>query len=260
MVDQKKKFIILIPVRNVDDMIVETLNQVKESYIQKNAKIILIDNKSTDNTIAAIENYLKNNASELDCTLIANEQNIGYGGSVKKGLKIAISQKYDWTIIIHGDNQTNWKLVLNQFNHLIQNKQHDIISTTRFSSSSNISDYSKLRVAGNIFFKFLTRMCTNLKISDPGVAIMAFKTRNISEINMSLLNEGYMFHPQLNILIFGANRHYTEIPMSWQDARKREPLNLFKYGINLAKFLIIYGFYYRIKKLEFKEALSKTIN
>jgi glycosyltransferase involved in cell wall biosynthesis len=254
----RQKILVVIPVRNVEEMIEETLEQINESNLRNKSKIIIIDNRSTDTTLARIDSYLQKKFPQIDCEVIANEQNIGYGGSVKKGIKLSINQNYEWTVIVHGDNQTNWQLVLNEFDKLIESNHYEIICTTRFDKESNISKYSKLRTAGNRFFKVLTIVCTNLKISDPGVAIMAFKTKIVESFNLDLINEGYMFHPQLNLLIFSGENRYIEIPMLWQDATRREPLNLFAYGIGLEKFLLKYGYYFKIQKLEFKEALLRT--
>ena len=254
----RQKILVVIPVRNVEEMIEETLEQFNESNLTKKSKIMIIDNKSTDETLTRIDNYLQKKITQIDCEVSVNGKNLGYGGSVKKGLNYSIIQNYEWTIIMHGDNQTNWKLVLNEFDKFIRSNEYDIICTTRFDRESNISRYSKLRIAGNKFFKVLTKLCTNLRISDPGVAIMAFRTEIIKDFNLDLINEGYMFHPQLNILIFGEKNRYVEIPMFWQDATKREPLNLITYGIGLAKFLIKYGYYFKIQKFDFKDALLRT--
>jgi outer membrane protein TolC len=42
---------------------------------------------------------------------------------------MAISKDFKWTIVIHGDNQTDWKIVLNQFVQLIETNEFDIISS-----------------------------------------------------------------------------------------------------------------------------------
>ena len=257
MNNQKKEILIVIPVRNVSEMISETLELVNESDAASLSKIIIIDNKSTDSTVDKIKNYLETSTKKNNFETIVNEENLGYGGSLKKGLNMAISEDFKWTIVIHGDNQTDWKLVLNQFVQLIETNEFNIISTTRFSARSDVSKYSKIRIMGNQFFKFLTKLCTNLEISDPGVAIMAFKTSLIKDIDLNKIHEGYMFHPQLNILIFEKHRKFKEIPMHWQDAKQKEPLNLISYGLNLSRFLLKYGFYNKILKFESKEALFK---
>jgi glycosyltransferase involved in cell wall biosynthesis len=254
---QKNDVIIIIPVRNVEGMITETLRLVNESDINRTSKILIIDNKSEDRSVDEIKNFVKESSSKLDLEIKVNEQNLGYGGSVKKGLEIAISNKFNWVVIVHGDNQTDWKSILNKFTHLINENNHDVISTTRFSPDSNISRYSKIRILGNKFFIIMTKVCTNLKISDPGVAIMAFKTSLIENFDLETIHDGYMFHPQLNIIIFGSHNRCIEVPMHWQDAKHREPFNLFSYGINLSKFLLKYGFYFKVLKFDSREALFR---
>lgn len=257
MLSKKKEILILIPVRNVGKMIQDTLEQVIASKIAVSSKILIIDNKSEDDTVDKINHYLDKNKIKNEIETVINEKNLGYGGSLKIGLNLANSENFKWTIVIHGDNQTDWEIILNQFHQLIKKNEYEIISTTRFSTNSDVSGYSKIRLMGNLFFKALTKMCTNLKISDPGVAIMAFKTSLIKNFDLNSVHSGYMFHPQLNIVIFERQVKYIEIPMFWQDARQKEPFNLVFYGLKLSKFLLHYGFFYRILKFDSREALIK---
>jgi glycosyltransferase involved in cell wall biosynthesis len=257
MQNQNKNILIIIPVRNVAEMISETLALVNESDAASKSKVLIIDNKSDDNTVAKITNYIEINSKNNNFETIVNHENLGYGGSLKKGLNKAISENFNWTIVIHGDNQTDWKVILNQFVQLIETNEFDIISTTRFSANSDVSKYSKIRIMGNQFFRILTKWCTNLEISDPGVAIMAFKTSLIKDLDLNKIHEGYMFHPQLNIMIFEKQNKFKEIPMYWQDAKQKESFNLISYGLNLSGFLLKYGFYTKILNLESKEALLR---
>jgi hypothetical protein len=160
-------------------------------------------------------------------------------------------------IVIHGDNQTYWKQLLNLFGQVIKTNEFDIILTSRISAHSDLSKNSKIRIMGNQFYKALTKLFTNLEISDPRVAIMAFKTTLIRHIDLNKVQEGYMINSQLNILIFDKDRIFKENLMHWQDSKQKEPFNLFSYGIQLSRFLLKYSFYNKVLKLESKEVLFK---
>ena len=66
------KISIVIPVFNEEKFIIETLNNIQFQKKKFDLEIIVVDDKSTDNTL----NLLKNNENLYD-KLIENESNLG---------------------------------------------------------------------------------------------------------------------------------------------------------------------------------------
>jgi len=252
------KNLIIIPVKNMQDVIISTLNQVKKSNLIHKSKILIIDNHSNDMTVQQIVTFFEKH-QDINFELICNDSDLGYGGSIKLGLRRFKSDNLDWVLIIHSDDQTDWTKVLNHFDDAINESDLNIVVTSRFGNKSDLDRYSKLRKFGNYFFKFMTRLCTDLKISDPGVAIIAIRNSKLLDLNIDKLNDKYHFHPQLNLLIFHNETHYKEIFINWTNASKRENLNLMIYGIQLFTFLLKYGYFYKVKKFRNLEAISRSI-
>ena len=82
---------IIVPVYNEDKIIFKFINQLKKLKIKK--EIIVINDCSTDNTLNILKK-IKN------INLITNKKNLGYGYSIKKGIKKA---KYDFCLTIDAD-------------------------------------------------------------------------------------------------------------------------------------------------------------
>ena len=79
----------IVPCYNENENIVNTVNEILSSINELNIKfyeIIIIDDASTDDTFFKSESIKKKNPNVL---LIKNIHNLGYGGTVKKGFKIA---------------------------------------------------------------------------------------------------------------------------------------------------------------------------
>lgn len=90
---------IIIPCYNVEKYIEKCLNSIKEQVDKLKYEIILVDDKSTDNTVRIIEKYIKKNKTNI--SFIKNEINKGAGYSRNKALKQA---KFDYISFIDADD------------------------------------------------------------------------------------------------------------------------------------------------------------
>ena len=168
------KILIVIPIRNVLHSLEIIFKDLDWSLLDKINQILFIDNLSSDGSaefIDSIKNSSITNSNKIK--LIKNSENIGYGGSIKKGIKYALENNYSHMIIQHGDNQTSTNNVIKIFMDSIQNNPNKLVLTTRFKNS-NIKEYNILRKFGNFYFNFITKILTGYKLTDPGAAIYAF--------------------------------------------------------------------------------------
>lgn len=78
------KIDIVIPAYNEEKKIVDTLNSL--SILDRDIRVIVVDDKSTDSTLKLIENFGMEN---LD--IISLDKNVGKGNAIKEGIKRANS-------------------------------------------------------------------------------------------------------------------------------------------------------------------------
>ena len=94
---------VLVACYNEEINIIPTLKEIKKtcSHCKINKfEIIIINDKSTDRSKDIINEYIQN-SDDKNIKLINNETNLGYGGSVKKGMKQANNEFIIW---VPGDN------------------------------------------------------------------------------------------------------------------------------------------------------------
>ena len=81
------------------------LNVFKKIKSIKNKKfklrILISDNNSPDDTIT----YIKKIQNKNKIFVNFNKKNLGFGGNVKFCLKFAIKNKFDFALMVHGDDQ-----------------------------------------------------------------------------------------------------------------------------------------------------------
>jgi|LakMenEpi03Aug12_release.lakeMendotaPanAssembly.Ray.scaffolds.fasta_scaffold581313_1 glycosyltransferase involved in cell wall biosynthesis len=116
----------VIPAYNESKRILSTVQQIVkviEDLNLENSEIIIIDDNSADTTPDEIENIKK---KYLDIIILShrNKKNLGFGGAIKKGLKLATKEKVLW---LPGDNShssNEIKKILNE-----RSNKYNIIST-----------------------------------------------------------------------------------------------------------------------------------
>ncbi len=249
MVDTKGngsfKIGLVIPVFNVEKTIGSVLERISFASFQDVTEIIIIDNHSTDQTISIVKDFLAMNATfKSKVTLLLNEDNYGYGCSIKAGFDYFCGRDVSHVMIIHGDYQVDpaW-LIGKLLVELYQKPAIDFVLASRFKSESNIDSYSLVRKLGNYFFNTTTRLCCGHRMSDSGTAMIILKKSILEKVPFRTLSNSWQFHPQLNILIYERpGIQISEIPMNWSDSDAKSTVPLIRYGLILLRMLVSYWY------------------
>ena len=161
---QNDKILLFIPAYNCEKQIVRVLEQLGPAEMAFISKVIVVNNRSTDQTEKAVSDFMHAHAS-LPITLLRNRENYGLGGSHKVAFDYAIEHGYDYVIVLHGDDQgsiSDFIPVLGKGYY----RKHDCILGARFMRGSKLQGYSGIRTAGNIVYNFLFAYVTGRRIYD----------------------------------------------------------------------------------------------
>ena len=139
---------VIIPLRNEEAAIVNTLKYFEESWIINiDHEILLIDDFSIDNTCEKINSF---NSSTLNFKTITNKKK-GLGSAIKVGIE-SCSKKY---VAIFMADLSDDIDDLKKYYDIIKEKELDAVFGSRFINNSHIENYptSKYyfnRIANNI--------------------------------------------------------------------------------------------------------------
>ena len=87
-----------------------------------------------------------------------------------------INNKFDYLVTIHGDNQGD----IRNLEHIFMSKEYikyDCMYGARFHPHSNLINYSKLRVFGNICFNMVFSLLLRKKIYDIGAGLNIYSRK-----------------------------------------------------------------------------------
>ncbi len=114
-------FSYVIPCHNSEKNILKCLESLKKNNFQD--EIILIDDKSTDNTIKTILNYKKKNQIK-NIKIITNSQNLGPGLSRNKGIRVASGR---YIIFLDSDDTVNINEIREIKRKIVNNEYPDLV-------------------------------------------------------------------------------------------------------------------------------------
>ena len=92
--------VIVLNWNGADDTIECMDSLIEQTY--KKLDIILVDNKSSDNSVERFKNYISEKKSS-HIILIENDVNSGFAGGINVGFKVAQQEKYDYIGILNPD-------------------------------------------------------------------------------------------------------------------------------------------------------------
>ena len=147
---KEKKIGIVIPAYNEGTQIEAVLKSLP-NFVDK---IVVVDDKSTDNTIEVIEDLMDDNKKII---LIKNKENLGCGGALAEGYNWFKNAKYDVVIRMDGDGQMD-SSELKRFINPIIFENVDYVKGNRFMTGKAYEKIPKIRYFGNAILSLLTKI------------------------------------------------------------------------------------------------------
>ena len=200
---------IIIPAYNEADNILETLENVTKALapLDLEHEILVIDDGSADETAALVTSNLHRFPH---VTLLANERNMGFGWSYRRGVDAA---SLDHIVMVHGDNAWGHETLREFFRHTGQADL--IVGYTRDMWGSRTKTRTVISKAYTLVVNVITRR--RLKYYN-GLQIHPAPVLKSLRIRSS----GYGF--QSEVLVKGLRRTNTliEVPMELTERAKGE--------------------------------------
>ena len=201
----KKLASILVPVYNEQDSILSVLTKLNEVFNTKyEYEIIVINDSSVDNTKQILE---KN--KNLYTILINNTNNLGKGGSIKKGLELA---KGSYIFFQDGDNEYDPK-DFEKFFYVIHNFDPDCIIGSRFKFTDYIRSHYFFNKIGNFLITNFFNLLNNTTFTDIYSCYFVFKRELIDP---KLLNtKGFEQQAEILSRVVKNGKKFYEVPINY---------------------------------------------
>jgi glycosyltransferase involved in cell wall biosynthesis len=183
---------IVIPAYNEGRTIHLILDKVKAVRLSQDIQkeILIINDCSTDNTEAAIQQYMKDN-TELNIQYFKHEKNKGKGAALHTGIAKATGE---YLIIQDADleyDPAEYNILLKP----ILNGNADVVYGSRFIGGNPHRILFFWHSIGNKLLTFLSNMNTNLNLTDMETCYKLFNTKMVQ--NLDLKEKRFGFEPEV---------------------------------------------------------------
>lgn len=214
---------IIIPVYNEEETILGTVRKIQTVISQNNlvAEILVVDDGSQDRSPKMI--------AKLDgIVFLKNPYNLGYGASIKKGIKKA---KGDWILIIDADGQHDpWDIP----RLLKYTKDFDMVVGAR---TQGIFRQGIPRLCGKIILKLLTYLLTSQKIPDLNSGLRVFK-KEIGLRFFNLLPARFSLTTTLSLAALTNEYTIKYIPIQIRPAQSKSAIKPLRDFSNFAALIV----------------------
>lgn len=169
------KILLFIPMYNCEKQIIRVLGQLNSEVLDYISEVVVINNRSTDDSENMAVNYCKEH-SELPVRILRNDANYGLGGSHKVAFQYACENGFDYVIVLHGDDQGDISNIL-PYLKSGEYEKYDCFLGARFMKGSQLQGYSKFRTFGNKVYDLLFSIGCGRKVYDLGSGLNMYNTK-----------------------------------------------------------------------------------
>lgn len=233
------RVLLFVPVYNCEKQVPRVLDQLTPAVQGMVDKVLVVDNRSQDATVAAAESGLAA-LDRVRTTLLRNDENVGLGGSHKVALQHALDEGFDHCIVLHGDDQASIAdlvPLLAKGAHL----EHDALLGSRFMTGARLEGYSTLRTAGNHVFNVLFSLVARRRLLDLGSGLNVLRVGLFADGSHMRLADDLTFNYHLILLAARRRWRLEFFPISWREEDQRSNVKMLSQSARMLALLARYA-------------------
>lgn len=196
--------------------------------------------------------HIRENCSDPRVMVVYNESNLGVGGAVIHGYRVALARGADIVVKIDSDGQMD-PAILPQIVHPIVERLADYAKGNRFFNIEDVRAMPGIRVFGNAGLSFLTKLSTGYwNVFDPTNGYTAMHRIALEMLPLDKIDRRFFFESDVLFRLYIAGAVVLDVPIRANYADEESNLHigqimmpfLFK---NLRNFLkrIFYRYFLR---------------
>lgn len=235
------KILLFIPMYNCEKQIVRVLAQLNTEVCSFLSEAIIVNNRSTDGGEDAVYEYLLQHPLDLPVRLLRNHENYGLGGSHKIAFRYAVKKRFDYIIVLHGDDQGNITDLV-PYLRSREYARYDCMLGARFMKGARLEGYSKFRTFGNRVYNLLFSAGTGTRIYDLGSGLNMYRVEKLESQFYIRYKDSLMFN---YCMILGSSYYKHRIkffPVVWREEDQVSNVKMVSQAMTVLWLLATYVF------------------
>jgi len=257
-----ERLLVFIPMYNCEKQIPRVISQIKGEIFSYVTELIIIDNGSTDNSLNAAVEAIKN--CPVKASVRQNIENYSLGGSHKVAFQYAIDNGFDYLIVLHGDDQGSILDILPILKSAIY-KNTDMTLGSRFMKGSNLLGYSKFRTFGNIVYNLFFSIVLFRHITDLGSGLNMYSVKSLEGGWWYKFPDKLSFNCTMLMASVYQGQRLQFFPITWREDDQVSNVKMTRQAIEtlwmLTKYFFMRGKYIRgeLRKIKIESYNSRLI-
>lgn len=174
------------------------------------SKVVVIDDACPDKSGNLIEKLCKDSRVSVHY----NQENLGVGGAVKKGYRIALENGADVVIKLDGDGQMDPRNIPKLIAPLL-NHEADYTKGNRFYTLNSLKVMPKKRLIGNSILSVMSKLSTGYwNIFDPNNGFTAISRNTLENLDLSQISDSYFFESDMLFRLYCNRAVVKDVPMN----------------------------------------------
>jgi dolichol-phosphate mannosyltransferase len=200
-----EKIAVVLPCYRSKDHVLDVIDRIGTEVFL----IVAVDDACPEGT----GEYIKASCSDPRVTVVRNEVNLGVGGAVTHGYRIALEHGADIVVKIDSDGQMDPAL-LPQIVHPIREGLADYTKGNRFFNIEDVRGMPAVRVLGNAMLSFLTKLSTGYwNIFDPTNGYTAIHCIALGMLPLNKIDRRFFFESDMLFRLYIAGAVVLDVPM-----------------------------------------------
>jgi glycosyltransferase involved in cell wall biosynthesis len=192
--------------------------------------IVVVDDACPEGT----GDYVAASSNDRRVLVVRNKINLGVGGAVLNGYRIALERGADIVVKIDSDGQMDPAL-LPQIVNPIRERLADYTKGNRFFNVEDVRSMPPLRLFGNAALSFLTKLSSGYwTVFDPTNGYTAIHRSALELLPLKKIDHRFFFESDMLFRLYLAGAVVVDVPMRAVYGEERSQLNVRKVILRFA--------------------------
>jgi glycosyltransferase involved in cell wall biosynthesis len=211
---------------------------------------LIIENRSSDETLAVACSEISR--LSIKSTVVQNDENYGFGGSMKRAFIYALDNGYTHLVTLHGDDQADPRDLVGTLS--APGLGDDLTIGARFHPESGLSGYSRVRVAGNRILNVAFGVVAKRRVHDMIAGLNLFRLSFYEARGFLKFPDDLTFDAHLLLFSIDNGASIQYVPVTWREEDQISNAKVVEQALTILRLL---GHYVVNRSLVFEKDRSK---